>query len=84
MNDTSPKVEALMRRLMMSRSPQERLQMCSSMYETGRTLVEASLKAQGLVEGTYEFRRRFLERMYGRELRPEVIHAVAAHRLAPR
>lgn len=78
MNDTSPKVEELMRRLIMQRSPQERLRMCFSMYDFARELVEASLKREGLAEGTYAFRRRFLERMYGDELRPEVIDLVAA------
>ena len=79
MNDTSPKVEALVHELLMQRSPQERLRMCFSMYDFARELLEASLKRDGLVEGTYAFRRRFLERMYGDELRPEVIEKVAAH-----
>jgi len=77
-NDTPPKVEQLVRQLVMRRTPQERLLMCFSMYDFARELVEASLKAEGLVEGTYAFRRRFLERMYAGELRPEVIDAVAA------
>lgn len=79
MNDTPAKVEELVRDLVMRRSPQERLRMCFSMYDFARELVEASLRAEGLVEGTYAFRRRFLERMYGNELRPEIIDRVAAH-----
>ena len=79
MNDTSPKAAELMRRLLQQRSPQQRLQMCFSMYDFARELVEASLKRDGLLEGSYAFRRRFLERMYGGELRPEVIDRVASH-----
>jgi hypothetical protein len=77
-NDTPPKVEALMRELIMRRSAEERLQMCFSMFDFARELLESSLKEEGLAEGSYEFRRRYLERMYGGELRPEVIERIAA------
>ena len=78
MNDTSPKVAALMRSLLMKRTPQERALMGFSMFDFARKLVEAGLKASGLVEGTIQFRRSYLERMYGGELRPEQIERIAA------
>ncbi len=80
MNDTSPRAEKLMRELLMKRSGEERLRMGFSMYDAARAILEAGLRAEGLVEGTVEWRRRFLERMYGDELRPEVIERVAAWR----
>lgn len=80
MNDTSPKVAELYRRLLMARSGEERMMMGFSMYDSARGLVEASLRDQGLVEGSTEWRRALLIRFYGDELRPEVIERIAAWR----
>jgi hypothetical protein len=55
MNDTSPKAAELMRRLLMSRSGQDRLLMGFSMFDFARKQVEVALKAEGLVEGTVEY-----------------------------
>ena len=80
MNDTSPKVEALVHELLMRRSGWERMCMGFEMYESARTILESSLAAEGLVRDSVEWRRRFLERMYGNELSPEVIEKVAARK----
>jgi hypothetical protein len=77
-NDTSPKVAALMHALLMRRTPEERVMMGFSMFDSARKLVEAGLKASGMVEGTFEFRRSYLERMYGSELTREQIDRIAA------
>jgi hypothetical protein len=77
-NDTSPKVAALMHRLLMQRTPEERVLMGFSMFDSARKLVEAGLAASGLVEGTLEFRRSYLARMYAGELTPEQIDRIAA------
>jgi len=49
-----------------------------SMFDSARKFVEAGLKASGLVEGTFEFRRGYLVRMYAGELTPEQIDRIAA------
>jgi hypothetical protein len=79
-NDTTPAARELMRELLMRRSGPERLLMGFDMYDSARTLLEAGLCAEGLVEGTVEWRRRFLQRMYGGELGPDVIERIAASR----
>jgi hypothetical protein len=81
-NDTSPKVAELMRGLVMKRTPQERALMAFSMFDCARKLVEAGLKAEGLVEGTVEFRRRYLLRMYQGELTPKQIERIATRSAA--
>jgi hypothetical protein len=52
------------------------------MFDSARALVEAGLRAEGLVEGTGEFRRRYLQRMYGGELTEEQIERIVARALA--
>lgn len=102
MNDTSPKVEELMRTrgwkrreaaslrvcdrrsrtLLMKRTPSEPVPMAFSMFDTARALVEASLKASGLVEGTAEFRAAYLQRMYRGELTAEQIDRIVSRSTA--
>ena len=62
MNDTTPEVEQLVRRLCAGKTGAERLAMGASMFESARTLVLASLPP-GLSER--EIRRRLCERFYG-------------------
>ena len=66
MNDTPPEVEKLYREMIMSRTPEERMQMAFSMMATGRQLILSSLP-EGLSEE--EKRRQLFERMYADELR---------------
>jgi hypothetical protein len=66
MNDTPPEVEKLYREMIMSRTPEERMQMAFSMMATGRQLILSSLP-EGLSEA--EKRRQLFERMYADELR---------------
>jgi hypothetical protein len=49
-HDTSPDVEAAYRRAVMARSPEDRLRMATSMWGTGKRLVESSLRAQGVTD----------------------------------
>lgn len=59
--------DELMRRLMMERTPCDRLQMCSRMFSTARTLAIAGIAAEGddLDEAT--LRQRIFLRFYGTE-----------------
>ena len=64
MRDTAPEfqqfVDAQYRRL----SPDERLRLCTEMFDAARAIVESTLPP-GLPE--YERKRRITERFYGRE-----------------
>ena len=62
MNDTTPEVALLVRKLSSRKTGVERLQMGASMFETARTMVLASLPP-GLPER--EIRRRLCARFYG-------------------
>jgi hypothetical protein len=50
MNDTTPRAAAQYHAMLMRRSGAERLKMCSSMFQTARTLMIARLKEEGVAE----------------------------------
>lgn len=64
MNDTSPEVEALYRRLLMRLSPGERISMACEMFTTARTLMRAGIA----VPDEAEMRRRIFRRLYARDI----------------
>ncbi len=68
MNDTLPRAEALVRTLLLRRSGEERLKMGADMFSASRALIAASLREQGLVPGTVEWKLRLLDRTYGSEI----------------
>ena len=61
MHDTSPEMERLWRSRIMSRTPEERLIMGLSMYDTARKIVLSSLKD---VEDPVEKKKRLFCRFY--------------------
>jgi hypothetical protein len=65
MNDTSAAVERLVRERHASMTPEERMRIAASMYETARAIVESSLPS-GLT--TEQQRYAVVERLYGNEL----------------
>lgn len=71
-SDTLPRAEALVRTLLMQRSGEERLMMAADMFSAARTLMEASLREEGLQPGTAEWKLRLLDRTYGDEISPAV------------
>lgn len=68
MNDTTPEVEAMYRKLVMAKSPQERLLMACSMHETARQMAEAAIRAEAPGVGEEEIAWRLFLRFYGHEL----------------
>ncbi|HEY6241951.1 MAG TPA: hypothetical protein VIW78_14075 [Burkholderiales bacterium] len=62
MNDTTPEFEKVVRERLLALAPKQRVSMCADMFETARTLVEASLPP-GL--DPIERRRRICRRFYG-------------------
>lgn len=70
MNDTLPRAEALVRTLLLRRSGEERLKMGADMFSASRALMAASLREEGLVPGSPEWKLRLLDRTYGSEISP--------------
>lgn len=66
MNDTSPEMEARHREMLARRTPQERMEMAASMYETACALIRASLPP-GL--NAAELKLAVWERMHGHDPR---------------
>ena len=62
MNDTSPEVEEMVRRMMSERSGEERFVMGALMFDAARELVIASLPRN---LPPPEFKRRLFQRIYG-------------------
>ncbi len=73
MNDTTPEMEKRFASMVAARSPADRLRMASSMFDTGRTLLQIGLKRQdeSLSEG--QLRAQVFLRLYGEDFaRPEI------------
>jgi len=65
MNDTTPKIAAIVRERLLSRPGAERVVMGSRMFDVARTIALASFPP-GLSE--IETKRRLCERLYGNEV----------------
>jgi hypothetical protein len=68
MNDTSPKVDALVRELLLRKTPEERFRMVGEMFAATRAFMEMGLEAQGLKRGTAAWKLAILDRTYGDEI----------------
>lgn len=81
MNDTPIEVEQLQRRLLMERSPGERLRLATGMFRMARALSTAGVFAQLGPVSAERLRRELLWRFYGVDPTIEsVVDAVAATR----
>ena len=77
MNDTSPEMEKMVAERYRRMTPEERMSIASSMFETARTLIEASL-APDLTRR--DRRLAFARRMYAGELPEAALVAFAEWR----
>jgi len=68
MNDTSLKMTAYYDRLMMERSPQERLRMGCAMFDTAKQMVRDSIMSDNNQLLPDEIKREIFLRFYGQEL----------------
>jgi len=73
-DDTSPEMEALYREKLLGLTGERRFMMGVSMFDTARSMVEASLP---LSLSRAEYRTALLTRFYGDELGAEVIFQIA-------
>ncbi len=78
MNDTSPEVASLFKRLMMSKTGQERLKMGFSMFEMARKQVLASIVNQNPNADPREIRQKLFLRFYGKDFTPEECQKILA------
>ena len=78
MNDTRPEIADLYRRLLMSRSGEERLKMGSSMNATARALIRASVLARDPGATPGAVRRELFLRFYGHEFDAEAREEILA------
>ncbi len=74
MSDTSPEMERMIAQRYQQMTPEERMMIASSMFETARLIVESSLPP-ALTER--ERRLAFARRMYGNELPEAALQAYA-------
>ena len=74
MNDTSPEIERLVEVRYQRMTPDERMKIASSMFETARAIVEASIP---MTLSYCERRLAFVRRMYGDELSEAAMQAYA-------
>ena len=66
MNDTPPEVDELYRRMLLRRSPEERLCMACRMFSSARALARAGMPA---ASGAQMRRQMFLRLLYAEDLR---------------
>ncbi len=66
--DTHPLAHAEMIRMMKMRSPEERLRMACSMYDSAKAMITANLVKQGSTPGSAELKRQLVLRFYNDDL----------------
>jgi hypothetical protein len=71
MNDTSPEVKRIFRRMLLQRSGEERLKMGCSMHATAQALVRASVLEIDSHASAVDIRRALFLRFYGHEFAVE-------------
>ena len=71
MKDTPPEVEAVYRKMLMARSPVERLAMATGMFEAAKKLALAGLRAQYGGLSPADLREKLFLRFYGDEYSEE-------------
>ena len=76
MNDTDPEFAALVAARYAAMTPYERMEIASSMFDTARTIVDASLPSDLSRE---ERRYAIAKRLYGDELPEAALRAHARH-----
>lgn len=77
MSDTSIEVTSLLAREYAARPPAERVRMAAMMFGTARKLVQAGIRSQHAGITDVELRVQVLQRLYGDELTPAAIEAIA-------
>lgn len=67
MNDTTARADVLMKRLMATKTPSERVEIACGMFETARELARAGIILQHGAEGEAHMRKYLFLRFYGED-----------------
>jgi hypothetical protein len=67
MSDTSFEIEAKMALMMGLKTPVERMRMACSMFDTGKTLLEAGIRQQLGALNEVQMRAQVFKRIYGED-----------------
>jgi hypothetical protein len=76
MNDTPLSIEKRMSLMIMSRTPVDRLRMASSMFDTGKKLMEAGLQNENGSLNKAQLRAQMFLRLYGESFTPAEIKRI--------
>jgi hypothetical protein len=76
-DDTSPAAQAAYQRAVMARSAEDRLRMATSMWSTGKRLVESGLREHGVTDET-ELKVRTFLRMYSTDFDSVTLARIAS------
>lgn len=79
MNDTHPEMRAEQRRLLMARTPAERLEMGCAMFDAARALMRAGLGDAAGTDASVAMRIRLFERTYGRDFDAATTARIVEH-----
>ncbi len=83
MHDTTPEVERIYSEMLRSRTPLERFQMVSEMFDTARTLMAAGILRENPNLSELEVKREVFRRMYREDFTPEQMEKILQHILQP-
>ena len=83
MGDTPEYVEQLYYDMIMSRTPEERLGMASSMFESCRALVAAGIESDGKTRTPAELRAEVFRRIYAEDFPAEEMERIVDEMLSP-
>lgn len=82
MNDTPPEVDAIYRRMLLSKSGAERVRMASAMFNDARRIIESSIRAADPDIDEIGLRQAVFLRFYGHEFAPpereRILEGIAA------
>lgn len=79
MNDTSPEMQEKMYELISKKTPEERLKMGWSMYETSKYLVTQAILRENPSISEAELRQELFLKFYGNDFSPEESKKILEH-----
>lgn len=79
MRDTSPAMEEIMREMIRKKTPQERLKMGSSMYDTSRHFIVRAILEEKPNISESELRKEIFLKFYKDDFPPEELMKIANH-----
>lgn len=79
MNDTSARVQERYERMLLNKSPEERVRMACSLFDFSKELVVSSIKAENPAISGKELRSQIFLRFYGADFNAEKKRKIASY-----